>query len=231
MAMDQGTGMRADIEVTPKDDAGRAAALIGLWRPLVWSAIIGGAVAALGVQIILTLMGIAAGAAVADPYSDPQARGLGVGAAIWLILSGVISFGIGGYVAGLMSGVFRTGSGALHGVLAWALAAVIGATVSVLAGAPVAGGVASATANGVTTTYERTSWPATANGNGVVSEEQARANAERAAEISSSIALWTAVAFVASLIASGVGGNLGRHSRSAFVGQYTELPPGRPAVT
>lgn len=131
----------------PADDRGvaisRSGGVVEFWRPMIWSAIVGGTVVALGVQLILTLLGVGLGMAMIDPLRDAEpGRNAGIGAVVWLVVSGLISFGIGGWVAGHMSGVLRTGSGALHGVAAWALAAVLGAGVTALAGAPVLGGAA-----------------------------------------------------------------------------------------
>lgn len=116
--------------------------MIEFWRPLVWSAIVGGMVTALGIQLIFTLLGVGIGAALANPNSAGDASSMSGGAIAWLFISGIVSFAAGGFVAGCMSGVIRTGGGALHGIVAWSLAAVFGATVATLAGATAAGGAA-----------------------------------------------------------------------------------------
>ncbi|MGB6150628.1 MAG: hypothetical protein WBG48_01440, partial [Pricia sp.] len=62
-----------------------------------------------------------------DPLteSDPF-KGLGVGTAIWWILSNVAALFTGGLVAARMSGLTSNIDGALHGFLIWALSLVIG---------------------------------------------------------------------------------------------------------
>lgn len=196
----------------------RGGGLIEFFKPLMWSAIVGGTVAALGVQLILTLLGIGIGAAVADPVRPIDGDGIGFGAVLWLILSGIISFGIGGWVAGHMSGVVRTGSGAMHGVMAWALAAVLGATVTALAGSPVLGGTA-AGAGPAYAAIERTdTGVAGATGAGLTTATGTRTTTMTTQEIEAArrtiaqTSLWTAVAFLLSLIAAGIGGTLGRRS-------------------
>lgn len=233
--------------------------LVEYWKPLMWSAIFGGMIAAMGVQVILTLLGVGLGAAVTNPASEPwadsDARGMGIGAVIWLILSGIISFGVGGFVAGKMSGVVRTGSGALHGMLAWALAAVVGTMVTALAGSATLGGAAAgagAGAGGVAGTMRA---PYIALGSGRepvtdatrtdgttrttvvspdgntprVSEADARLAAEKAAKGVARVSLWTGLAFVLSMLAATAGGMAGR--KGMFGPLAHNRGTGRPATT
>ena len=199
----------------------------GFWKPVSWSAIFAGAVAALGAQVILTLIGTGIGAAAYNPNTDNT--GMTVGAAIWLVLSGIISFGIGGYAAGHLSGFFRTTSGATHGALSWALAAVIGATVTVLAGSTTLGGAA-AGVGAAAPGYSRTSYTtAAAPGadrpsefrsalpadrgtldRGTINEADARAAADRASKAVAGASLVTAVAFALSVISACIFGMVGR---------------------
>lgn len=86
-----------------------------------WGAIFAGAVIALVVQTALTLLGIGIGAAVLDPAEAGQQTGLGWGAAIWVVLSGIIALAAGGWVAGRLAGMPRTIDGIVHGVTTWAV--------------------------------------------------------------------------------------------------------------
>jgi hypothetical protein len=227
MIGDRGAGVVSD---------GRGnAALVEFWRPLVWSAIVGGAVAALGIQIILTLLGVGLGAAMTNPASDASgadAEGAGMGAVAWLIASGVISFGIGGFVAGCMSGVIRTGGGAMHGVLAWALAAVLGATVTAMAGSAALGGLATGAGAAVNAsafqqTIDRSGQLGSDTARAEPTEAEARAAAERAAEAAARAALWTGVAFLLSMVSAGIGGTLGRRGHVKFFPEAVDRPSGR----
>lgn len=198
------------------------------WRPFSWSAIVGGTVTALGVQIIFALLGVGVGAALGAPReaatseSPYPALELGIGAVVWLVLSGIISFGAGGWVAGRMSGYLRTGTGAMHGVASWALAAVLGAAITAAAGAPVLGGAAA----GAGAYSSRFQAQGEASIGGRIQELEGaqsmtaaefQARTEEARRATAKVALWTGAAFVLSMIASGVGGALGRKSPERLV--------------
>jgi len=92
------------------------------------SAIIAGALVALAIQLTLSLLGIGIGAATVDPRTETNAlSGLGVGSAIWLVLTNIIAMFIGGCVAARLAGAAWPGTGMLHGVATWALASLVGA--------------------------------------------------------------------------------------------------------
>lgn len=84
-----------------------------------WGAIFAGSVVALAVQLVLTLIGGAVGLATLNPATgqSPSGTTLGIGAAIWVIISSLISLFAGGYVAGRLGGTFN---GWLHGLATWA---------------------------------------------------------------------------------------------------------------
>ena len=100
-----------------------------------WAAITAGALAAVGVSIILFTLGSGLGLSGANPWSFvPQAVvTLTIGAGIWLIVMQWLSSALGGYLAGRLRkkwvGVrtdevfFRDTA---HGLLAWALSALQG---------------------------------------------------------------------------------------------------------
>ncbi len=94
----------------------------GFGRPFArisWGAIFAGTVVALAVQLVLTLIGGAIGLATLNPATgqSPSGTTLGMGAAIWLVISSLISLFIAGYVAGRLGGTFN---GWLHGLTTWA---------------------------------------------------------------------------------------------------------------
>ena len=84
-----------------------------------WGAILAGALVALATQLVLTLIGGAIGLATLDPATgdSPNGATLGIGAAIWLVVSSLIALFVGGYVAGRLGGTFN---GWLHGLATWA---------------------------------------------------------------------------------------------------------------
>jgi hypothetical protein len=87
-----------------------------------WGAVFAGLVVALALQAVLTLLGAAIGLSTMD---DGAGRGLGIGAAIWVILSVLISLYVGGLVTGHLAGVLTRGDGALHGILMWGLSTIL----------------------------------------------------------------------------------------------------------
>ena len=98
-----------------------------------WAAVIGGAVAASAITLIVFSLGVGLGLSGISPWpgASASATTLTVGAAIWLVVMQWISAAIGGYLAGRL----RTRStlptdevhfrDTAHGFLAWALATVL----------------------------------------------------------------------------------------------------------
>src|SRR3954447_16227771 len=76
-----------------------------------WGAIFAGAIIALATQLVLTLIGAAVGLATLDPATgqNPSGTTLGIGAAVWLVISSLVSLFLGGYVAGRLGGTFMGG--------------------------------------------------------------------------------------------------------------------------
>jgi hypothetical protein len=107
-----------------------------------WGAIIGGAVAAMAITLILIALGSGLGLSAASPWTGEgsTATTLGVATVIWLIVVQWFSSGVGGYMAGRLrtrwssihadESFFRDTA---HGFLAWALATLV--TVGLLASA------------------------------------------------------------------------------------------------
>jgi hypothetical protein len=90
-----------------------------------WGAIFAGTIVALVVQIMLSLLGIGIGLGVTNPASAADLSGLGIGAAIWLVVSTLIALFIGGFVAGRLAGIPIRGDGVLHGVVVWGLGTLV----------------------------------------------------------------------------------------------------------
>lgn len=93
-----------------------------------WSAIFGGLLAALATQIVLSAIGAAIGVtATAVAENEGAARGLGIGAGVWMILTPLISMFAGGLVAAWLSRPLDRKVAAMHGGMVWALSLVVGA--------------------------------------------------------------------------------------------------------
>lgn len=96
-------------------------------RGISWSAILAGVVVTLGVSLLLGLLGAGLGAGSVNPLqaSNPF-EGLGKGALIWMLISGIVAFFAGGWTAGFGSGGGTTRrESAIHGVVTWAVASIL----------------------------------------------------------------------------------------------------------
>lgn len=111
-----------------------------------WSAIAAGWVVATGVATLMYVAGLAFGFSVFDPYNAvPSAKGVGIGTAIWIVLTWVVSLFLGGMFASWFDGKADQTVGTLHGVAVWGLAmtasivlVALGATQVLQGGAAVA---------------------------------------------------------------------------------------------
>jgi hypothetical protein len=99
-----------------------------------WAAVIGGALAAVAISLLLVALGSGIGLSSVSPWTaaNPSATTFTLLAAIWLIIVQWLSSGLGGYLAGRLrtkwAGI-HTGEvffrDTVHGFLAWALASIL----------------------------------------------------------------------------------------------------------
>lgn len=90
-----------------------------------WGAIFGGAFIAMFFQLLLGLLGLAIGLTVLDPGQAIPARGLTIGAGIWMVLTTIISVFIGAFAAGRFAGLSAKYDGLLHGVATLAFLSIL----------------------------------------------------------------------------------------------------------
>lgn len=89
---------------------------------LAWSSVIAGVVMAIVIMLLMMLLGFSIGLASINPDTEQNPfGGLGMGSAIWWVLSNMIALFLGGWVAARMAGLQRQFDGALHGLVMWAL--------------------------------------------------------------------------------------------------------------
>jgi hypothetical protein len=107
---------------------------------LCWGAIIGGTVAAIGIQILLSILGMGAGLAIFTPMTENEAvKGFSEGAAaIWSICALVALF-FGAVIAGRFS--HSVHGGFVHGILVWCLTLIISLVLLTAGTGMVMGGV------------------------------------------------------------------------------------------
>ena len=117
----------ATIVTTPADVAAPA-----LLRRVSWGAVIAGAIVAIAVGALLSVLGIAVGATTIDTLerSTPDASTLGLAGGIWATFASLFAMGIGGYVAARLSGTNSNRDGILHGLTVWALALILGTAIA-----------------------------------------------------------------------------------------------------
>lgn len=108
-----------------------------------WGAVIAGWMVAGGIALLLYTAGIALGFHMFDPYdTSGTAKGLGIGTAVWMVLTWVVSLFLGGMFASWFDGRDDQTTGCLHGVTVWGLSLAMATTLLALglSGAAVGGG-------------------------------------------------------------------------------------------
>lgn len=89
-------------------------------RKLSWASIWAGALIGIVLLILLNLLGLGIGFGSLDIQEEQNpAKGLGMGAGIWYLLSSLIALFVAGWVAGRLAQTRKLFDGALHGVLTW----------------------------------------------------------------------------------------------------------------
>lgn len=97
-------------------------------RSFRWQAVVAGVIAALATQVLLSTIGGALGlSATAIAENEDAARGLGIGAGVWFVISPLISMFVGGAVAGYLARPLDRTVAKLHGAMVWAISLIIGA--------------------------------------------------------------------------------------------------------
>jgi len=173
-----------------------------------WGAIVGGALGAIAVSIILFTAGTGFGISTVEPWSfanrAPETFAIGTG--IWLIVMQWLSAGFGGYLAGRLREkwiglrtdevLFRDTA---HGFLAWALATVIVAALFAI-GTGIAGTTAAVTAE-----------PGTVGD----AADAAAAVSQKALEAAANFSIFTAISLLVGGFIGAVAGGLGGYHRDA----------------
>ena len=119
---------------------------------LSWGAIIAGAVCAIALLILFTLLTAGLGLGLVD---DDNPSGVGWGSGLFFAVTSLISLFVGGLIAGRLSGVPLMPSAVLHGVVVWGLVTIgaawvgVSATGAVLSGATQAVSAAGSAAGSV----------------------------------------------------------------------------------
>lgn len=99
----------------------------GVLKRISWPAVFAGVALVLSVQLLLSLLGIGIGLSTIEPLegTTPEAGTIGIGSAIWWVISILIALVVGGYVAAWLSGLAVRVDGMLHGLLTWAVTLLV----------------------------------------------------------------------------------------------------------
>ncbi len=114
--------MTAQVRVRSGDYARPAVEPAFTAWPVAWSAIWVGALAAIVMTVLLSLIGVAVGAHQLTQGQLPTLRGARLGSVVVTVVAAFFSFVVGGWVAGKVSGDRRSEITSLHGAIAWLLA-------------------------------------------------------------------------------------------------------------
>jgi len=91
-----------------------------------WPAILCGLAAAIATVWFLSLLGSAIGLSVLDGTdAEAMGDGLGIGAIVWIVMTGLVAFLIGGLVTGRLCGQDDDQAGVLHGAVMWSMATIV----------------------------------------------------------------------------------------------------------
>jgi hypothetical protein len=113
------------------DHKQRTSAVLGAaWRAVLdadlsrvsWGAILAGAICALGLQALFTLLTIGLGL---ELISGGSASGAGWGSGLFFAVTSILSLFAGGWIAGRLSGMPLAPSAMLHGVVVWSVATIV----------------------------------------------------------------------------------------------------------
>jgi hypothetical protein len=112
-------GAAAGAEPGARESAKRGAQLN-------FRAIAGATLVAMGVWLLLHLLGLAAGFIVPDRGDPESLRGVGFGSSTFAVLAPLVALFVGGVVVVHMGDLGDRRTSALHGAMVWALTAVFG---------------------------------------------------------------------------------------------------------
>jgi hypothetical protein len=117
-----------------------------------WGAIFGGWLVASGIASLMYVAGLALGFTAFDTYNaEATAKGIGMGTAIWVVLTWAVALFLGGMFASWFDGRSDQTIGTLHGVTVWGLSIAangivlaLGLAQAVQGGGAMVGGTAAA---------------------------------------------------------------------------------------
>lgn len=98
----------------------------GIFKQVSWGAIFAGLVVSMVTMLLFTLLGMGIGLGIVNPASEENPMGgIGIGAAIWLGITALISLFFGGWTTAKLAGSVRGMNGVLHSIVMWGLVTIV----------------------------------------------------------------------------------------------------------
>ena len=91
-----------------------------------WTAVLAGALTALGTWLLLQLLFTGGALSAIDPDEVDRLRGYSIGASIGSVLAPLLAMFVGGLVAGRLAAYYDRRVSGFHGALVWTIASVLG---------------------------------------------------------------------------------------------------------
>jgi hypothetical protein len=114
-------------------------------NPMSWGAIVAGTLTALVSQLVLNLLGLGIGLSTVDPNGGGVgAQTFSIGAGIWIVLTAILTYAFGGFIAGRLAGKPLRSTAGYHGLVTWALTTVMVIVLLTSAVGSIVGGTLSA---------------------------------------------------------------------------------------
>src|SRR5699024_7803271 len=85
-----------------------------------WRSVFAGDVTFFAILILLSLIGTAIGFGISDLSPADPFLGVGIGLVIWVIITLILSFGAGAYIAGITA----DRAGYIHGFITWSVSCI-----------------------------------------------------------------------------------------------------------
>ncbi len=117
-------------------------------KRLSWSAVIAGVIVAIIVNFLLSLLGLGIGLTSFSPGTEGSLGGLGTGAAIWWLLSVLLSLFAGGLVTGWLAVSYEKLDNTIHGLITWALFTLLSLYIATSTIGNIIGGIGSVVGKG-----------------------------------------------------------------------------------
>jgi hypothetical protein len=184
--------------------------------------IIAGVLTTITTMLILTVLGLAIGASALEPRDAGET--MGTAAAVWGIVSAIIAFFLGGWVAAKTAAVAGAGSGLVNGLMVgaavitlvlWMTGTGVSALIGTL-GSNIGDIVNVAQDQGVTTTDAQQQ---AEQAQQEVEEQLDQVDANQAFDTVRDAAWGTLAGLVVPLVAAGAGGLLGKNERDEVIQQ------------